>query len=294
MDLSIVIVNWNVRDLLERCLASLRENVRDLTFEVVVVDNASRDGSVEMVRERFPEVRVIANADNAGFCRGNNQGIEVTTGDYVCLLNPDTEVHPGAMERLVRYLHDHPDAGLVGPMLLTPAGDPTPTGSRFPTFRRELMLSIGWHLPSRQAFDRETHGREDFTVEAEVDVVCGACLMTRRRVLEQIGGLDESLFMFFDEVDFSLRAHRAGWRAAYVPDARVLHVWMGSVKQARRASVRRLYRARYVFFRKHHGLPAASALWAASHAAEATRDARGFAVRVRNRLLGRPAPPREA
>ena len=288
MDLSIVIVNWNVRELLDCCLDSIYRNVRGLTFEVVVVDNASHDASVEMVRSRYPQVQVIANAENAGFCRGNNQGIEATTGDFVCLLNPDTEVYPGAMERLVGFLRERPDVGVVGPRLSSPPGVPTrPNGTMFPSFTHELLGVMAWHRPNKEAFERRSFGRSSFDETAEVDVVCGACLLTRRQVVEQIGGLDEALFMFFDEVDFCLRAKRAGWRVFVVPDAEILHVWMGSVKQDTQAGTRRLNRARFVFFRKHHGIVPAAALWLACYLSEQTRLARVRAVHGRDRLLGR-------
>src|SRR5262249_43426039 len=128
----------NVRGHLERCLESIYSNVRDLSYEVIVVDNASRDDTVSMVESRFPHVRLIENDYNAGFCRGNNQGLEVYQGDFVVLLNPDTEVYPGAMEAMVKFLRDNPEAGVVGPMLLCPDGLSMPNGTKFPTLRREL------------------------------------------------------------------------------------------------------------------------------------------------------------
>lgn len=286
MDLSIIIVNWNVRDLLEQCLRSIEQNVTGLETEVIVVDNASHDDSVAMVRERFPKIKLIANADNAGFCRGNNQGIAVSAGDFVCLLNPDTEVYEGAMERLVGFLREHPDAGIVGPDLLSPPGTPARiNGTRFPAFWREFLACVGIYWPNRQVAEQRSYGRSDFDVTAEVDVVCGACLLARRTVIDQIGGLDEDLFMFFDEPDYCLRAHRAGWRTFYVPEAKILHVWMGSVVQDPKRSARRLYRARFVYFRKHYGLIAATVLRTVNLIADLWCGVRVRIYRVRDSVL---------
>ncbi len=285
VDLSVIIVNWNVRDFLDRCLASLRQHVRDLTFEVIVVDNASKDDSVQMVRSKYPEVLLIANEANNGFCRGNNQGLEVARGEFVVLLNPDTEVYPGAMETLVAFLRDHPDVGVVGPMLLSPEGLHMPNGTRFPTLRRELMGVFGLHRFNQRAYDLEGYGREDFSQIAEVDVVCGACLMTRQSIVRQIGGLDEQLFMYFEEVDFCRRVKAAGWKVFYVPEARVYHHWMQSVKQDNIAATRRLFRSQFLYFRKHHGLAAAWLLRVLSSVTVATRTGRIVAVRVRDRIL---------
>lgn len=289
VELSIIIVNWNVMGFLDRCLASIFEHVRHLRYEVIVVDNASRDGSVELVRSKYPQVHLIANEYNAGFCRANNQGIERAEGEFLVLLNPDTEVYPGAMETLVAYLRNHPDAGVVGPMLLSPGGLHMPNGTRFPTLRRELVGVLGLQRFNQRAYDLEGYGREDFTTEAEVDVVCGACLMTRRQVIEQIGGLDESLFMYFEEVDFCRRAKAAGWKVVYVPEARVYHHWMQSVKQDNIAATRRLFRSQFLYFRKHHGVAAAWLLRILSSITVAARTARILAVRMRDRLLRRDA-----
>ncbi|MCC6728938.1 MAG: glycosyltransferase family 2 protein [Chthonomonadales bacterium] len=294
MDLSVIIVNWNVRDLLRNCLRSLHETLDGVRYEVIVVDNASRDDSAAMVRAEFPGARLVENRQNAGFCRGNNQGIALARGRYVVLLNPDTEVREGALQRLMAFLDEHRDVGVVGPMLLTPTGEPAPTGSCFPGVLREAVGVLGLHNLYRARYDLQSYGRTDFTGMADVDVICGACLMTRSEVLDRIGGLDEDLFMFFDEVDFCRRARKAGWRAVYVPEARVLHVWMGSVRQDALGAMRRFYRAQFVYFRKHHGLAAALLLRVLGLGALAGRAARITGVRWRDALLrgrGKPGPP---
>lgn len=289
MDLSIIIVSWNVCGHLEKCIESIYANVRGLSFEVIVVDNASRDDSVAMVESRFPEVKLIKNERNAGFCRGNNQGLEVYQGEFAVLLNPDTEVYDGAMDSMVAFLREHPDVGAVGPMLLSPEGLSMPNGTKFPTLRRELLGVTGLHEFRKAEYQLEGYGRDDFSKLAEVDVVCGACLLTRRALIDQIGGLDEALFMYFEEVDFCLRARKAGWRVFYVPEARVYHHWMQSVKQDYIGATRRLFRSQYLYFRKHHGLGPALLLRILSAWTVAFRSARIQGVRIRDRLL-RKAP----
>ena len=245
LDLSIIIVNWNVRDLLDRCLASVYAIKPELSVEVIVVDNASQDNSVAMVQEKYPRTILIANTENAGFCRGNNQGIAVSRGEIVALLNPDTEVRSGAMESMVSVLRTNPNAGIVGPTLLTSEGRPEPNGTRFPTtayelgkaFRLERFLGIEYDFTGYDDPERPK------TVW-NVDVVCGACMVIRRAVLDEIGGLDEQLFMFYEETDFCLRAHRAGWNTVYLPAAHVYHHWMGSVRQDEIRAARRFFRSR--------------------------------------------------
>jgi hypothetical protein len=290
MDLSIIIVNWNVRDFLKQCLDSIYRNVTGLSFEVILVDNASSDSSVEMVRERFPHVRIIANTKNAGFCRGNNQGIAASKGEYLVLLNPDTEVEEGALQTLINFAQEHPDVGIVGPMLLYPGGVLMPNGTLFPTLRLALLGATGLIYVRCLSSDLECYGREDFAGVAEVDVVSGACMLVRRRIFEQIGGLDEQLFMFYEEPDFCLRARKAGWHVFYVPQARVFHHWDGvgqSVKQDQIAAIRRQLRSEYLYFRKHHGLSVAVLLRAVGVWALATRTVLIVIRRARNRKRAR-------
>ncbi len=285
MDLSIIIVNWNVKDLLGRCLESIYNNVRDLEFEVIVVDNDSRDGSAELVKSAFPRVRLIANQDNAGFCRGNNQGIAIATGRYIVLLNPDTEVYEGSMETLARHLDEHSDVGAVGPMLMVQDGKQGRNGTRFTSPQFEISSLMGLYKRNPQKYDYEAYGRDDFTKQAEVDVICGACLMTRCEIVDKIGGLDESFFMYYEEVDFCRRVKKAGWRVFYVPEARVYHHWMQSAKQDSIAANRRLFRSQYLYFRKHYGLLPALAVGLFGYSTVIFRTARILAVRARDRIL---------
>lgn len=254
MDLSIVIVSYNTRDMVEACLRALPDACRGLQAEVLLVDNASSDGTAAMVEERFPAVRVIANSDNAGFARANNQALKLATGRNVLLLNPDTEALPGSLTVLSAYLDRYPDVGAVGPRLLNSNGSIQQNGRPFPTPWRELLGHSGLRFLSPRQFDRKhEYGRSDFDLEWETDQVSGACIMVPHRVMDKVGTLDEAFFMFYEEVEWCWRIKRAGWRVVYVPDACVVHHWMGSVRQQSRRMTRMLYRSGITYYRKTSG-----------------------------------------
>lgn len=246
--LSIVIVNYNVCALLEDCLRSIpKGGIEDP--EIWVVDNASTDGSVDMVRSRFPAVHVIANRDNAGFPRANNQAIRQCSGRYVLLLNPDTVVQEGAFERLVRYLDNHPETGLAGPRLLNTDG--SLQYSVMPFIRPvEIILETfflhGWY---RRMHD---HRRRPVQTAGPVEALSGAAILVRREVFDRIGLLDERLF-WTEDMEFCYRAHRAGIGVAYVPEAAIVHHVGASGKKNQRVMVSNqvLSKIRY-FSRNHH------------------------------------------
>jgi GT2 family glycosyltransferase len=253
-DLSIVIVSYNTRDMLRDCLASLPAAVSGLATEVWVVDNNSPDDSVEMVRCEFPQVRVIANRDNAGFTRANNQALRQCAGRNVVILNPDTEPEAGSLAVLSEYLDAHQDVGAVGPMLLNSDGSLQHNGRPFPTPWREFLGHSGLRNLNRPAYDRiHEYGRNDFDVECDIDQVSGACMMVPHRVMDQVGMLSEDFFMFYEEIEWCWRIRKAGYRVMYLPQARVVHHWMGSVRQQSRAMTRRLFRSSLTYYRKTRG-----------------------------------------
>lgn len=256
MDLSILIVNWNTRDLLTLCLGAIPLAVGEWSHEVVVVDNGSTDGSPEMVRADFPWVRLIENGENAGFVRATNQAIAESRGDHLLLLNSDALAPPGSLARMVSFMRDHPDAGAVAPKLLNPDGSFQASYARFPTLLSEGLSAFGlnrrlWgpHHPSPPPRpDEKPH---------PVDWAPGACLLLRRSALEAVGPLDEGFWMYSEDTDLCYRIHRAGWKVYYLPDVEVVHFGGASSKQCRPESVGRLYRSKIRFFRKHYGpLPA--------------------------------------
>jgi N-acetylglucosaminyl-diphospho-decaprenol L-rhamnosyltransferase len=256
LDLSIVIVNWNVRELLRRCLSSVcRTTGASLEVEVIVVDNASSDGSVAMVRESFPQLHLIANEKNLGFTRGNNQAIAQSQGRYVLLLNPDTEVVGEALSTMVRYMDAHAQVGALGPQLLNPDGSVQSSRRRFPTMTTAFLESTvlqQWFPDSRLLRRYYIRDREDDEVQ-EVDWVVGACLLARRQTIEQVGLLDEDFFMYSEEMDWCRRFKERGWRVVYLPTAQIIHHEAKSSEQVKPLQHIQFQRSKVLYFRKYHG-----------------------------------------
>ena len=271
MDLAVIIVNWNVRELLRRCLASVEASARAsrLTVTIVVVDNASSDGSVAMVAAEFPAVRLIASERNLGFTAGNNLGLRALSAypedeqpRYILFLNPDAEVISDALGTMVRYLDAHPAVGIVGPQLRYPDGTVQPSRRRFPTLATAFVEST----PLQRRWPRcgvlrryyMADGLDD--AEQEVDWLVGACLMARREVLAQVGGFDEGFFMYSEELDWCRRVKAAGWRIVYLPAAQVMHYEGKSSEQVIPARHIHFQASKVRYFRKYYGPLAAETL----------------------------------
>jgi N-acetylglucosaminyl-diphospho-decaprenol L-rhamnosyltransferase len=285
IDLSIVIVSYNTRDMLRDCLRSLEVGTAGLTVETFVVDNNSPDDSAGMVAAEFPAVRLIANKDNAGFTRANNQALRQCVGRNVVILNPDTETEPGALTVLSRYLDEHPDVGAVGPMLLNTDGSLQHNGRPFPTPWREFVGHSGLRNLNRAAYDRKyQYGRDNFDVECETDQVSGACLMLPHRVMDEVGMLDEDFFMFYEEIEWCWRIRKAGYRVFYVPQSRVIHHWMGSVRQQNRAMTRRLFQSSLIYHRKTGGWGAQLAMRIVSFIGMTKNELLHLGVAIKRRL----------
>ncbi|MCX7682559.1 MAG: glycosyltransferase family 2 protein [Anaerolineae bacterium] len=260
--LSVIIVSWNVRELLESCLRSLLADLAlaRVEAEVWVVDNASTDGTPEMVRRMFPEVKLLASSDNLGFVRGNNLALrEILAAPapprYLWLLNPDTEVQPGATGALIAVLEDHPEAGAVGPALLYADGSLQHAAFRFPGLVH-LAFDL-FPLPAR-LYDTPLNGRYPRRLyEAgkpfPVDHPLGAALMVRTQTVAEVGLLDEGFWMYCEEVDWCWRMHKAGWRIYCVPQARVIHHAGRSSGQVRLSSFVNLWTSRARLYALHHG-----------------------------------------
>jgi len=255
IDLSIIIVSWNVRELLERALDCVYQTVRASSFEVIVVDNASEDGSVAMVRKRFPAAQIVVNTENIGFGRANNQAAALARGRYLLLLNPDAFVHERAVDRLVAFMDAHPTAGAAGPRLLYEDGRLQRSATAFPTVLTELWTTLGLD----RAFPRHpVFGCYQMTYWAmddlrPVDALMGACLIVRRDLVERIGLFDEQFFMYSEEVDLCYRIQQAGLATYYLPDVAATHIWGGSSRLVPTQTFLRLFHSRVQFFRKHYG-----------------------------------------
>jgi GT2 family glycosyltransferase len=286
----VIIVTWNTRDLLDTCLAALPAACDDLTIETWVVDNASSDGTVAMVGERYPAVQVIANPENRGWAAANNQALRQSAGRFLLLLNADTEPRPGSLATLARFLDEHPDVGACGPMLLLGDGRIQGNGRVFPTFWKEFLDATGLRHLALAAYSRRFGwGRDDFETLAEVDEVTGSCLMARREAVEQVGLLDEQFFMYYDEVDWCRRMKTAGWRVFYVPDAKVVHHVAASARQVGFTTYRRLFESQQRYFRKHTAWPTWAAVWLVGRLGLATHWLRFQAAKLKRWVLRRPA-----
>ena len=260
--LSIVIVSWNVRSLLQRALDSIKQAwTADIKVEIIVVDNGSTDGTVKMIKGKFPDVHLIANEHNAGFTGGNNQGIQAACGEYILLLNPDTEVRDKALQTMVTYLERHPHVGLIGPQLRNPDGTIQSSRRRFPTIP-VLFLESTWLqplAPKRMLAQYYIRDRSAMKIQS-VDWVTGAAMMTRRDVIEKVGYLDESFFMYSEELDWCKRIKSAGWDIVYLPEAEIVHYEGKSSEQVLPARHIYFQSSKVRYAEKYYGTPIAAAL----------------------------------
>ena len=267
LDLAIVIVSYNVRDLLRDCLASVFESRGDFSFAVCVVDNCSQDGSADMVRGAFPQVQVIANGENVGYPAANNQGLRAfgfgngssapepeTLPRYALLLNPDTLLPPNALADMLAFLDAHPQAGVAGPRLVLADGSldwacrrsfPSPEVSAY------RLLGLSRLFPRSRRFGRYNLTYLDPDETTEVDSVVGAFMMVRREAILQAGLLDEQFFMYGEDLDWAYRIKAAGWKVFYNAEVTVLHYKEASSKGSKRAQDE-FYRAMKIFYHKHY------------------------------------------
>jgi N-acetylglucosaminyl-diphospho-decaprenol L-rhamnosyltransferase len=249
MNLAIVLLSWNTADLLADCLRSIPAGASGLDYHVIVVDNASTDGSADMVARDFPKVQLIRSSENLGFARGNNLGIRAANPDtpYLLLLNSDTIVKPVSLTNLVRFMDAYPEASAVSPRLLRPDGTPQPYAfGSDPTLSYLLRRGLA-HL----VLHRSLHHWGTDQLQA-VDWISGACLMVRHVVIEHVGLLDESMFMYFEDNDWCLRMRQAGWRVYYNPQTAIVHLGGQSLKKNLQVQ-NAYYNSLIYFYNKHYG-----------------------------------------
>jgi GT2 family glycosyltransferase len=250
---SIVIVNHNGGNVLESCLESVRRETVETAYETIIVDNASTDESMQMVSDSFPEVRQIRNTGNAGFASANNQGIAVARGPFVLLLNPDTVICDRAIDRVLAFLRQHPEAGVAGCRLRFPDGRIQMSVGAFPSVREVFLMSTFLYLllPRNYVIMRRGSFVFDPDREREVDYLCGAFLMIRRSLIDTIGVLDPQFFMYSEEVDFCRRARESGAGVWYTPAGTVMHYW-GGMSAVSRKGVVWLVASQFLYYRKYH------------------------------------------
>lgn len=252
--LSIIIVNYNAEKFLQRCLSSVYAETKKIPFDVWVVDNNSTDLSVSMVQQNFPQVNLIENKENVGFAKANNQAITNCAGDYILLLNPDTLILRNALEKVVNFMDENPTVGICGCKVLNEDGTlqlacrrsiPTP-GVAF--FR---LTGLSRLFPNSKLMAEYNLTYLDSNKAHEVGAVSGAFLLTRRKVVDNIGKLDQRFFMYGEELDWCLRAKKAGWTVMYYPDVEITHYKGECSKNNSRKAAFEFYRSMYLFYKKH-------------------------------------------
>lgn len=280
-DLSVIILSYNTRQLTLACVESVLADAAagELKHEVVVVDNGSSDDSANVLRNAQPTVKVIEMRENLGFSRGNNAGFTVAQGRHLLALNSDTLVQPGALRALVDFMDIHPDAGICGPMLLNEDGTLQPSGRPLPSVRSLFVdMTRLYRLQRKSVF---VDAGRDYAQTQKVGEVSGAALLIRRSLYKQIGGFDEKIFAYYEDVDLCKRAHDAGCAVYYVPAAQITHLWGRSSKTVPELVYGVTQDSTRYYFRKHHGALAHAAvqamlagkeilLWAASTARRST------------------------
>lgn len=253
--LSVVLINLNTRDFLHACLVSMKSRLTDPAFEVILVDNGSTDGSVEMVNSEFPQVRVFPQGKNLGFTKANNIGLREARGQYLLVLNSDTEIVDDALEKMCDYMDAHPDIGALGAQLLNTDGTVQLSCRAFPSFKTVLFhrYSLMTRLFPRNRYSAEYLMTDTGHKETmDVDWVSGACLLTRRETTDQVGLLDEGFFIYAEDVDWCYRMKQAGWRVVYYPDAKVMHHIGRATRKIPYKMTYERHRSMWRFYKKHY------------------------------------------
>lgn len=260
---SVIVVSYNTRDMTLCCLETLLEKSAGVSLDVWVVDNASKDGSARAIAERFPTVKIIESVDNNGFGAANNKAMQQARGEFLLLLNSDAFVHAGALQTLIEYSKSRPEVGVVGPRLLNKDGSLQHSCFRFPgpLFVWSDNLWLASLLPTTSRWSNLRHWPHD--AEREVDCVSGACMLVRRRAMEQSGAFDEHFFMYFEEIDWQRRMAKLGWKIAFLPQAVVTH-WGGASGGVESARISESFFDSLDFYEwKHHGIAGLASVRAA-------------------------------
>lgn len=255
LDLSIIIVNWNTRSIVCDCLRSIYQQGGEIDLEVIVIDNASTDGSVEMVKKDFPQVTLIENSQNLGFAAANNQGIAISKGRYVLLLNSDTIVLDNALAKTVAFADSHLEAAVVGCRVLNPDRTLQPTCFMFPSILNMLLSSTYLYklFPKSKFFGRERMTWWDRSDVREVDVVTGCFMLVRQDAIKKVGSMDEQFFIYGEETDWCYRFKQANWKILFAPGAEIIHLGGQSAKKRATTMVVQLRKSILQFMKKHRG-----------------------------------------
>jgi len=248
MDISFIIVTWNTKDLLQKCLDSIYKTINDITFEIIVIDNASEDDTVVMLSGKFPHITLIMNSRNLGFGAANNQGLRIMRGRYALLLNSDTVLTIHAVEELFTFMETHPEAAMACGQLLNANGSKQNSVASFPSLPTLMtnMSMLEYLFPKRYPSKHY-----DYEKPIEVDSGIGACLLVLKKAIDEVGMFDERYFFFFEETDWAYQMKKAGWKIFHIPTAFIYHFQGQSIGRNVRSRIE-FYRSRYLFFRKWH------------------------------------------
>lgn len=255
MDLSILIVNYNTCQLTVDCLRSVFASETEYTYEVILIDNNSKDESVQTIRELFPQVKLIENTENTGFAKANNQGMEVAEGRYMLLLNSDTIIQQDTIQTMVAFMDYNPIIGASGCKIVLPDGSLDKACKRgFPTPSASFYYAFGLSklFPNKPEFNQYQLGYLNPDVEYPVDCLVGAFMLVRRETIEQVGGLDETFFMYGEDIDWCYRIKQAGWGIHYYPRTTIIHYKGGSARRRPFKIIYEFHRAMILFHRKHY------------------------------------------
>jgi GT2 family glycosyltransferase len=254
MDLSIIVVNYNTKDLLDNCLFSILQYAKKMNFEVIVIDNASQDSSITMLEEKYPLVKIIENNQNLGFAKANNQGLQIAHGQLILFLNPDTVVLPQALEKTIEFLKKTPDAGMAGCKILNPDGSLQYSCRSFPSFWNYFFESFFLYklFPKNHRIGKFYMTNFSYDRVKEVDVVLGAFMMSKKETLDKVGYFDEDFFIYSEETDLCYRMKKHNKKVYFFPDAQIIHYGRASASLYPVRMFQQDHRSRFLFMRKHY------------------------------------------
>ena len=253
-DLSIIIINWNAAGVISNCLESINNADENISYETLLVDNASTDNSIDLIRSQYPWVHLITNCKNIGFARANNLAIERARGRYLLLLNPDTEIYPHTLTKLLNYADNHLKIGCIGPKILNPDYSVQRSCWRgFPDLKMALSDAFYlWKFPNLPFIKEIEFSNEQLNNIIDVDHLLGACILIRRKTWDEVGEFDKKFFIFFEETDWCYRAKLCNWRIIYYPDSIIIHLGEHSVHQKPEINIPIYYQSYIKFYKKHH------------------------------------------
>lgn len=255
-DLSIIIVSWQTRKYLRKCLESIFSNKGSVNIEVIVIDNASTDGTANIIKNEFPQVKLVSNEQNLGFAKANNQGLKIALASYILFLNPDTEIRPQTLTKSLEFFKTHKDAGAVGCQILNTDNSLQLSVRRFPTLWSQFLILYKIHhlFPNLKTFKNYLAKDFDYSRALEVEQIMGSFILTKKEIMEKIGGFDEKFYLWFEEVDLCKRLKNAGYKIYYTPQAQITHFGAQSFNQILNVPKQEIFNKslRY-YFKKHYG-----------------------------------------